>query len=135
MAFEPTDQPYDAWAKAYRDWWAPVIAPSALRLLDRLAGAGLDRRASQLLDVGTGTGALAIAALERWPLATAIGVDPASRMLELAADEAERRGVRDRLRLSIPTWVTSVGNRVAAPICSAASWSSEMLFLNAPLPG
>jgi ubiquinone/menaquinone biosynthesis C-methylase UbiE len=101
MAFEPTDQPYDAWARAYRDWWAPVIAPSAFRLLDRLAAAGLDRRPSQLLDVGTGTGALAIAALERWPLATAIGVDPASRMLQLAADEAERRGVRDRLRLSI----------------------------------
>ena len=103
MAFEPTDQPYDAWAESYRDWWAPVIAQSAVRLLDRLSGMELDGQPFQLLDVGTGTGALAIAALVRWASATAIGVDPASRILELAADEAKRLGVRDRLRLAIGT--------------------------------
>jgi ubiquinone/menaquinone biosynthesis C-methylase UbiE len=105
MAFEPTDQPYDAWAEAYRDWWGPVIAPSAVRLLDRLSGADLDGRPFDLVDVGTGTGALAIAALERWPRAQAIGVDPASRMLELAAEEASRHGsdVADRLRLAVAT--------------------------------
>ena len=101
MPFEQTDQPYDAWARAYRDWWAPTIAPAAVRLLDRVSSPAFGERPFQLLDVGTGTGALAIAALERWPLATVIGVDPASRMLELAAEEAERRGVADRLRLSI----------------------------------
>ena len=103
MSFEPTDEPYDAWAVAYRDWWGPVIAPSAVRLLDRLADGGLDGRPFELVDVGTGTGALAIAALERWPLARAIGVDPASRMLELAGAEARRRspGLADRLRLAV----------------------------------
>jgi ubiquinone/menaquinone biosynthesis C-methylase UbiE len=103
MAFEPTDEPYDTWAEAYRDWWGPVIAPSAVRLLDRLTAAGLGGRSFELVDVGTGTGALAIAALERWPRARAIGVDPASRMLEMAADAARRRapGVADRLRLAV----------------------------------
>jgi SAM-dependent methyltransferase len=103
MASEQTHEPYDAWAESYRDWWAPVIAPSAVGLLDRLTPTELDGRPFELLDVGTGTGTLAIAALERWPSATAIGVDPARRMVDLAADEAQRRGVRDRLRLVVGT--------------------------------
>lgn len=103
MPFPPTDEPYDAWAQAYRDWWGPVIAPSTVRLLDRLADRDLDGRPFELVDIGTGTGALALAALERWPRARAIAVDPASRMLELAAAAASRRapGVSDRLRLAV----------------------------------
>jgi SAM-dependent methyltransferase len=103
MAFEQTNEPYDAWAASYRDWWAPVIAPSAAGLLDRLPTTDLDGRPFALLDVGTGTGTLAIAALDRWPSATAIGVDPARRMLDLAADAAERCGVGERLRLVVGT--------------------------------
>lgn len=103
MPFATTDEPYDAWAEAYRDWWGPVIAPSAVRLLDRLAASHLDGRPFEFVDVGTGTGALALAALERWPHARALAVDPASRMLELAAEEAGRRapGLADRLRLEV----------------------------------
>lgn len=103
MPFAPTDEPYDAWAESYRDWWGPVLAPSAARLLDRLAATHLDCRPFELVDVGSGTGALALAALERWPQALAIAVDPASRMLELAAEEADRRapGLANRLRLEV----------------------------------
>jgi len=103
MAFEPTDEPYDTWAEAYRDWWGPVLAPSAVRLLDRLADGRLDGRSFELVDVGTGTGSLAIAALERWPLARAIGVDPAARMLELAGAEARRISpeLAERFRLAV----------------------------------
>jgi SAM-dependent methyltransferase len=103
MASRQTDAPYDAWASSYRDWWAPVIAPAAVDLLDRLPSGSLGERPFELLDVGTGTGTLAIAALDRWPAATAVGVDPSSRMLDLAADEAQRRGVHDRLRLVVGT--------------------------------
>jgi SAM-dependent methyltransferase len=103
VAFPPTDEPYDRWAEAYRDWWGPVLAPSAVRLLDRVDEPGLDGTAFHMLDVGTGTGALAIAALERWPRATVVAVDPASRMLELAAVAASQRApeVADRLRLAV----------------------------------
>ena len=34
MAFDDFEPPYDRYAAAYRDWWGPVIAPSAVRLLD-----------------------------------------------------------------------------------------------------
>jgi ubiquinone/menaquinone biosynthesis C-methylase UbiE len=103
MSFPETNHPYDTWARAYRDWWGPVIEPSAVRLLDRLDGAlpHGEQTPFELLDVGTGTGALAVAALQRWPTARVTGVDPASRMLQLATDAARRRAPQDAARLRL----------------------------------
>jgi len=81
--YDTTDHPYDSWAEAYRDYWGPVLAPSAAGLLEALPAQDLDDKAFDLLDVGTGTGALALGVLSRWPGAHVIGVDPASRMLDL----------------------------------------------------
>jgi ubiquinone/menaquinone biosynthesis C-methylase UbiE len=60
-----------------------------------------DPRRFDLLDVGTGTGALALGALARWPGAQVTGVDPSGRMLDLAADGADQLpgGATGRLRL------------------------------------
>ena len=44
-----------------------------------------------LLDVGTGTGTLAIAALERWPAIRVTGIDPSGGMLDLARRAAGER--------------------------------------------
>jgi SAM-dependent methyltransferase len=97
------DQPaaYDRFAKAYRDWWGPVIAPSAVRLLDRVDRYLGRDEPMDFVDVGVGTGTLAIAALERWPGATGTGVDASPAMLDLAGEAARRRGaaVAARLRL------------------------------------
>ena len=86
---------YDDIAAGYERHWGPVIRPAAERVLDHLApvidslqGAG---RPARLLDVGTGTGTLAIAALERWPELDVTGVDPSSGMLDLAAQTASDR--------------------------------------------
>jgi len=101
MTFDDFEPPYDRFAIAYRDWWGPVIAPSAVRLLGSVGVPAGDSRRFDLVDVGTGTGALALAALARWPGAQVTGVDPSNRMLDLAADGADRLGdgaVR-RLRL------------------------------------
>ena len=101
MAFDDFEPPYDRYATAYRDWWGPVIAPSAVRLLDSVGLLPGDPRRFDLLDVGTGTGVLALGALSRWPAAEVTGVDPSSRMLELAAAAADRLGEQaaGRLRL------------------------------------
>jgi SAM-dependent methyltransferase len=92
---------YDSYAAAYRDWWAPVIAPSAIRLLDRLDGLLPPHRPPTVVDIGAGTGTLALAALERWPDVRVIGVDPARRMLDLAAAAARDAGFPDRLSVKV----------------------------------
>lgn len=77
-----TDQAerYDRIAVGYARWWAPVIAPSARGVLDRFDGA-LDGRDVRILDVGSGTGTLSIAALERWPLAHVDAIDASTEMV------------------------------------------------------
>ena len=73
---------------------APIVAPPARRLLDRLDGTLVRYGRIRLVDVGTGTGTLAIEALARWSNASAIAVDQSQVMLDIAADEATRRGGR-----------------------------------------
>jgi ubiquinone/menaquinone biosynthesis C-methylase UbiE len=85
---EPEDAAprYDDLADGYARHWGPVIRPAAVALLDRLGGdlvAG-----DRVLDLGTGTGTLAIEALRRWPTVELTGVDPSRAMLELATAAA-----------------------------------------------
>ena len=77
-----TDQAerYDRMAAGYERWWAPVLAPSALRLLDWLQ-ADVEAGATDLVDVGVGTGNLSIAALGRWPEVRVTGVDASREMI------------------------------------------------------
>lgn len=85
---------YDASADRYRTWWEPVLAPTALALLDRLdlgSGDGSAEAAGvapRILDVGTGTGLLALAAVARWPQARVVGLDGSSGMLAVATAQA-----------------------------------------------
>jgi SAM-dependent methyltransferase len=87
-----TDQAerYDRIAAGYARWWAPVIAPravDALAMLEPVVAAG----ARRILDVGTGTGTLAIGAVERWPSVHVTGIDASGEMAEAAEREADRR--------------------------------------------
>ena len=103
MDSEEAERLFDQYAEAYRDWWGPIIEPSAVRLLERVSPPAGDGAAFDLLDVGTGTGALALAVLERWPGAQVTGIDPSSRMLDVAAERARLRpsDLPERLRLVV----------------------------------
>src|SRR4051794_41632361 len=84
-----TDQAerYDRIAEGYARWWAPFLVPAAIDLLGRLEPA-LPDGPIRILDVGTGTGTLGLAAVERWPNVTVAGIDASAQMV--AAAEAER---------------------------------------------
>ena len=96
-----TEAAYDRFAEDYRDWWGPVIAPAAVTLLDRMDDVVPADRPLEIVDIGAGTGTLSLAALERWPQARVIAVDPSARILELAEAAADTRGLRHRLRTEV----------------------------------
>ena len=88
---------YDRIAAGYDQWWAPVLAPSAVALLDHLDAVVADG-AHHVLDVGVGTGNLSIAALRRWPDVRITAIDASGGMIDaVEAIVAERAPeARDR---------------------------------------
>lgn len=96
-----TDQTerYDRMATGYARWWAPVLAPAVDALLDEIGPEMAGR--TRLVDIGTGTGQLALGALARWPDASIVGVDASAGMRAVADAEADRRlPARERTRFS-----------------------------------
>jgi release factor glutamine methyltransferase len=58
----------------------------------------------RILDLGTGSGALLLAALSEWPQATGLGVDASAAALAVAAGNAERLGFAARAAFRIGNW-------------------------------
>ena len=94
---------YDRMADGYERWWAPVLAPSAIALLEHLEPV-IKAGATDLIDVGIGTGNLALPALERWPTIQVTGIDASAEMIEhVEALAAERRAPGAQTRLTAAT--------------------------------
>lgn len=90
---------YDQMAEAYARWWAPVLAPGVTRLLDRTAP-WLGEAGVRAIDIGTGTGQLAIEALQRWPQLMVVGVDASAGMRAMADALADETLGDERGRLT-----------------------------------
>ncbi|HEY6013215.1 MAG TPA: class I SAM-dependent methyltransferase, partial [Candidatus Limnocylindrales bacterium] len=117
---EPADEPaarYDALAGGYARHWGPVIQPAAIALLDRLDGQ--PARGTRVLDLGTGTGTLAVEALARWPWLRVTGVDPSRPMLDLAEAAVTR---------AVVAGAVAPGEQPGPPFTAVAAFADELPF-------
>jgi SAM-dependent methyltransferase len=97
---------YDRLAAGYQRWWAPVIRPAALRLLDLVEPIVAERPEALLLDLGSGTGLLSRGAVIRWPMIRALAIDPSSGMR--AVGEREAAAMLDRAACARISWMAGV---------------------------
>ncbi len=75
------------------------------------------RAPATVLDLGTGSGALLLAALDQWPGATGIGVDRSEAAIRAARANADRLGMTDRARIMSGGW-TGVGGPHDLILCN-----------------
>jgi ubiquinone/menaquinone biosynthesis C-methylase UbiE len=103
---------YDRDAEDYERYWAPVLDRAARDLLDRLEGhVATMATAPVVVDVGTGSGVLALDAASRWPGARVLGADPSVGMLAMARQRLARAGV-DEGRVA---WLEASADRLPLP--------------------
>ncbi len=73
---------------------------------------------ARILDLGTGSGALLLAALDQWPRATGIGVDRSQAALAVAQRNAARLGMAGRAEFRIGDWADGIDQRFDLILCN-----------------
>lgn len=100
-----------------RDFWTITLAVTPDTLIPRpdsetLIEAAVDhftgRAPATVLDLGTGSGALLLAALAQWPQARGLGIDASPPALAVAQGNADRLGLGDRADFRLGDWAQDV---------------------------
>ena len=116
-----------AYITGMRDFWTISLAVAPGVLIPRpdsetLIEAAVDhfagRPPASLLDLGTGSGALLLAALDTWPGAAGLGVDRSPDALAIAAANAARLGMADRARFHCGDWAEGIEQRFDLILCN-----------------
>lgn len=111
-----------------RDFWTISLAVSPDVLIPRpdsetlieAAVAHFAGRAgpSRILDLGTGSGALLLAALDHWPDATGVGIDSSPGAIEMARGNADRLGMTARADFVEGDWAEGLDERFDLILCN-----------------
>jgi release factor glutamine methyltransferase len=108
LAHEPV-----AYIVGHRAFWTIDLAvgpgvliprPDSETLIEAAVEHFGERGPGRVLDLGTGSGALLLAALAQWPRATGSGVDTSEAALAVARANAERLGFADRATIARGSW-------------------------------
>jgi release factor glutamine methyltransferase len=108
-----------------RDFWTITLGVSPAVLIPRpdsetLIEAAVTHFGAQgprhVLDLGTGSGALLLAALSEWPAASGVGVDVSEDALAVAAANAQRLGLNADFRLG--NWAEAISETFDLILCN-----------------
>ncbi|WP_420144783.1 peptide chain release factor N(5)-glutamine methyltransferase [Sphingobium sp.] len=100
-----------------RDFWTISLTvtpdtliprPDSETLIEAAVAHFQDRAPATVLDLGTGSGALLLAALAQWPEATGLGVDASAPALVVARGNADRLGMAGRAEFRSGDWARGV---------------------------
>ena len=104
---------------------ALIPRPETEYLVELLHTRYLNKEPNRILDLGTGTGAIAIALLSVFPNSLAVAVDRSETALELATENAKTVGVIDRLDLVTSDWFENVEGEFELIIANPPYLTSE----------
>ncbi len=106
-----------AYITGTRDFWTIALhvtpdvlipRPDSETLIEAALAHFADRAPATVLDLGTGSGALLLAALDQWPDARGLGVDASPGALAVARGNAMRLGLADRAAFQSGDWAQGV---------------------------
>ncbi len=88
---------------------ALIPRPETELLVEILAEKTKDQPPARVLDLGTGTGAIALALAQQFSSAAVIAIDASDDALALARENAERTGLASRVTLVKSDWFSALG--------------------------
>ena len=116
-----------AYIIGYRDFWTIdlAVAPGVLipradseTLIEAAVGHFVGRAPARIIDLGTGSGALLLAALAEWPDAIGVGVDTSDAALSIAEANAVRLGLAARASFVKANWSEGIEGGFDLVLCN-----------------
>jgi release factor glutamine methyltransferase len=96
-----------------------IPRPDSETLLEAAVAHFRERDGPQrILDLGIGSGALLLAALDQWPDSTGLGIDSSLAALEVAKRNASRLAMADRAEFRLGDWAAGITERFDLILCN-----------------
>lgn len=107
--------------------------PDTETLIEAAVAAFADRQPpGRILDLGTGTGCLLLAALTVFPEATGLGVDRSAGAVETARENARRTGLDGRAAFAVSDWADLTAERADLILSNPPYIEEQMVSRLAP---